>query len=185
MSGDGPPPAEPADPPAIEAPAPKPGVSSGGPTPDAWVLSVEDPRRLPAVMRVLDRGAEVTRPVPLSRAAVCVELGAPAPERLARRVARKLGADPELRLNCDVAWAPMGRGYVLLLVSQPAPNLEQELAAHHMAYHELSWPSVAADPVRLCLPRLALADPLTLADKLEAQGIGVQAVYEVGGCRRP
>jgi hypothetical protein len=152
--------------------------------PSAWVLADEDPRRLKRALRAVRRGAEVSRILPLSRSQLCVELEAAPPERVGRRVARRLEGEPELRLDCDVAWAPVGRGFVLLTVTQPAHALVAALDSQAIAFRDVAWPHDVAQPVRVCLPRLAMADPLSLAEALKAQGIGVEAVYEVGGCRR-
>ncbi|MEZ4234901.1 MAG: hypothetical protein R3F59_01795 [Myxococcota bacterium] len=160
--------------------------TAAAPPPEAaWVLQAPEPRRRQRAVRALTRHADVARTVPLSRSTVCVQLAAPeVPAKLARKVQRKLGAEVELRLDCDVAWAPMGRGFVLLVVEQPADALETVLAAARPAFHDIAWPSDPAAPVRVCVPRPSMADPLSLAEALRAQGIRVSAVYEVGGCRR-
>jgi hypothetical protein len=150
------------------------------------VLHSDDERALKRSVRKLRRQVGIERAVALDRWTVCVEPEDPPSARTGVRLQRRLGASIEARLDCDVAWAPLGRGFVLYTVAQPAlaPELEAVLDASGPAFRDVIWPSDPAQPVRVCLPRLALADPLALVEAMRAQDLDVLAVYEVGGCRR-
>ena len=151
--------------------------------PSAWVLHAEDPRDLGRALRVLGR-LGTRRQIALDRSTVCVELENPAPPAFHLKIGRRLDRPVEGRLDCDVAWYPTGSGYVAFTVTQPAPTLDEALESYGPAYREVIRPSDPALPVRICVPELAVADPLALAEAMKAQGIGVLATYEVGGCRR-
>lgn len=147
---------------------------------DAWVLHAEIPRAVERAARPLQQ--ETLRW--LDETTVCVALEAEPPSQVRRKVERRLGQPVELRLDCEVAHYPLGRGYVVLTVQPPAEILEETLDAMKPAYHEVIRPADPQMAVRVCMPKLAVADPVSLAEALKAHGIGVLAVYEVGGCRR-
>lgn len=151
--------------------------------PSAWVFHAEGEREMRRAGRLVGR-IGVTREIAIDRTTFCVELADPPSDTLQLRLERRLDGPVEPRLDCDVAWYPLGRGYVAYSVTQPAPSLEAVLEEYGPIYLEVVRPSDPAQPVRVCLPMLAVADPLALAEALEAQGTGVVATYEVGGCRR-
>lgn len=153
------------------------------PEASAWVIHADGEREMRRAVRLTER-IGTTRAVVLDHTTVCVELADPPSGVLQQRVARRSGGPVESRLDCDVAWYPVGRGYVAYSVSQPAPAIEGVLDDYGPIYLEVVRPSDPWAPARICVPRLAVADPLALAEALKAQGIGVLATYEVGGCRR-
>jgi hypothetical protein len=120
----------------------------------------------------------------LDELSACVPLGVPPSEKIRKRVERRLGHPVEVRMDCEVAWYPLGRGYVVLTVQPPAEALPVALEELSPAYSEIVFPADPQAAVRVCLPKLAVADPLALAEAMKAQGIGVLATYVVGGCRR-
>lgn len=146
----------------------------------AWVIEAEDPRDVQRALRVMK--AEEARWI--AETIACVAPGEPPGPKIERKVERKIGHEVELRLDCGVAFFPLGRGYVALTIEPPAMALEELIDGMRFAYHELIRPANLEEPVRVCLPLRAVADPLSLAEALKDQGIGVLAVYEVGGCRR-
>lgn len=182
---------------AVEAPAEAPEVAAAVEPPRThvgWVLhSGDDPRALRRAVRHVQH-AGATRTIALDRWTVCVEgaildshrTDAAGGGALRLRVGteRRLGGPVEVRQDCDVAWAPVGRGYVLLVVDQPAEQLEAALDDVGATARDIRRPSDPAEPVRLCLPERAVADPADLADALRDEGLVVRAVYAVGGCRR-
>ena len=160
-------------------------MSADAPGPEdeaAWVLQSEDTGRLKRAIRSARR-AGVVRIVPQTRWRVCLEVDAPS-YLDARRVAKRLRAPIEPRRDCDVAWAPRGRGFWLVVVDQPAAALPQILDDQDLPYRDLAWPSDPEAPIRLCLPNVGATDPLAFRSALAAGGLRVRAIYEVGGCRR-
>lgn len=149
----------------------------------AWVLHAESEPDMRRALRYLER-IGTSRLVALDRSTVCAELSDPPSTTVRVRLERRLEGLVESRLDCDVAWYPAGRGFVAYSLSQPTDGIESVLAAEGPSYLEVVHPSNAWEPARLCVPRLAVADPLALAEAMKAQGIGVLATYEVGGCRR-
>lgn len=148
----------------------------------AFVLESPHLKRVSRAVKVA-RKAEATRIVALGPARVCVELPEADP-RIVLRMTRRLKHSPESRDNCDVAWFPLGLGWIALLIEQPAPDLEAALQAVALPYQDVRRSDDPAVPVRLCASRAAVGDPLELADELEAHGLVVRAVYEVGACER-
>jgi hypothetical protein len=144
----------------------------------AWVLEAPTNRALRAAARAEGE------PVPLGPTTFCVPLAGGPSEVVRRRVERRLGAPVEARANCDVAWYPVGRGYVALVVGAPADGLEEALDAWSPAYREVNRPLDPAARVRVCLPAGAVADPLALGADLRAQGYTVFGTWAVGACRR-
>jgi hypothetical protein len=153
---------------------------------DAWYLDADSPREALHAVRPLRRSQELEWEELrwLDEMRVCVPLEVPPSTKLRQRVERRLGRPVEVRLDCEVAWYPLGRGYVVLTVQPPAEALPTALDELSPAFSEIVFPADPQAPVRVCLPKMAVADPLALAEALEAQGIGILAVYEVGGCRR-
>ena len=149
----------------------------------AWVLHAESESDMRRAMRLVER-IGITRLVALDRSTVCAELSDPPSGTLRVRLERRLDGLVESRMDCDVAWYPAGRGFVAYSLSQPADGIETVLAEEAPSYLEVVRPSNTWEPARVCVPRLAVADPLALAEAMKAQGIGVLATYEVGGCRR-
>lgn len=148
-------------------------------------LVLESPylKRVSRAVKVA-RKAEATRIVPLGPTTVCVELPESDP-RTVLRLTRRLRHSPESRSNCDVAWYPLGLGWIALLIEPPAEELESALEAVALPYHDVRRGGEPTAAVRLCASRAAVGDPLELADELERHGVVVRAVYEVGGCERP
>jgi hypothetical protein len=146
----------------------------------AWVLEADTDRDLRRAERAVRR-ADAERVVEMGPFTTCAELEAPS-DRLARKVTRRLGRAPEERLDCDVAWFGQGRGWIAMVLEPPAAGLEQALPP--LGYTEVARPSDPDLPVRLCVARGSLPEPLALARELEATGLGVRSVYEVGACRR-
>lgn len=148
----------------------------------AWVLEADTDRNLRYALRPVSR-ADPERVVSIDPFTTCVELEAHS-ERLERKITRRLGRPPEERLDCDVAWFGMGRGWIGMVLGQPADGLEAALATSALAYVEVIRPSNAALPVRLCVARGSLPEPMELAHHLGDANLSVRAVYEVGSCRR-
>ncbi len=150
----------------------------------AWVLESASPRRLARAARIVERAAD-TQATAIGPQQLCAALDAP-DERLRRRVARQLEHPPEERLDCDVAQFPLGRGWVAVVVESPAKGLAAALEAADLAYVDVRWPiqEIALAPVRVCVAKAALVEPMALAHHIEAHGDVVRAVYEVGGCVR-
>jgi len=148
----------------------------------AWVLHADDPRRVERAARLVERTTDML-PEPMDRYAQCVVLEEP-PVRLERRVARRLGRPVEERRDCDVAWFPLGRGWIGMLIEPPATALDELLDAAALPYVEVRRPSDATLPIRMCVAQAALRHPMALADHLSSEGVSVRAVYEVGGCSR-
>ena len=147
----------------------------------AFVLKAEL-RPLTRAVRAAQR-AEPRRVVALGTHEVCVEIDDPQP-RDVLRIARRLGHPPEARADCDVAWFPLGRGWIALVVDTPSDGLND-------AVESLSIPAVQIrrrvgddGPATVCGTVAAIPDPNAVADHLEARGLAVRAMYEVGGCDR-
>jgi hypothetical protein len=104
--------------------------------------------------------------------------------RWKRRAERRLGAEVEVRANCDVAWFPLGRGYAAVLVGAPGDGVETWLDRAGLPYREVRRPSDPDQVVRVCVPLAALPSTVAFAEDLRAAGYDVQGMYEVGGCYR-
>lgn len=148
-----------------------------------WVLQADAPTRIERAARRLEQ-VGVERWVVLRDGALCAELTDPPTDRLRDRVGSALGHPVEERLNCDVAAYPLGRGSVVWILDPPAEGLEALLDATHPVYREVVRPLTPEEPVRLCIPALAVAEPADLAAALHEAGYRVRGTYEVGGCRR-
>jgi hypothetical protein len=135
-------------------------------------------------VRFLTR-AGVRSVVDLGAGSVCADLRADPTDALRRKAERRLGGPVEARLRCDVAHYPLGRGFVVVLLGQPADGLDAALDAHRPTYREVVRPSGDTDLVRVCVPGAALGDPLALVADLRNDGFDVVGAFEVGGCRRP
>ena len=149
----------------------------------AYVLHSDSVRRLARAVRAAQR-ADLDRVVALSSHTVCVELDEPSPKQLLR-LARRLGHPPEARLTCDVAWFPLGRGWIALLVEPPAEGLAVAIQAIGVPASQVTRSLDGSAPVRVCASRAAVGDPVALAAQLEDRAYDVLGVYEVGGCVRP
>ncbi|MEQ1502647.1 MAG: hypothetical protein ABMB14_10470 [Myxococcota bacterium] len=161
----------------------EPAPPADEPTPSAWVMQADSPRDLARAVAAA-RAIGVSREVAFDRATVCLELDDAPSTKLAAKIERRLGGPVEARLDCDVAWAPLGSGFLLLTVDPPATELEAALDAAGPTFRDVIHPSDPDEVIRVCLPRLAVPDAVAFADHLREAGLGVRAVYEVGGCRR-
>lgn len=148
-----------------------------------FVLESDHLGRLARATRLAQR-AEPTRVVAMSPRRTCVEFDDADP-RLLLRLTRRLGHSPEARDNCDVAWFPLGLGWIAVLIEQPAPELDAALDQVGLPYQDVRRSADPTAPIRLCAARAAVGDPLELADDLESHELVVRAVYEVGACMRP
>ena len=149
---------------------------------DAFVLEATSVRRLARAVKVARR-LDPDRIVAQAPLRVCVELDDPEPRQVLR-LARKLGHAPEARHNCDVAWFPLGGGWLAFLLEPPAEELEQALSVTTLPYHEI-YRSIGGDhAVRLCTAKGGVSDPAAFAEDLTARGFPVRSFYEVGGCTR-
>lgn len=149
----------------------------------AFVLESDDLRRLSRAVRVARR-AEATRILAMTPRRTCVELDEPEP-KVVLRLSRRLGRSPEARDNCDIAWFPLGLGWIAVLIEPPADTLDEALDAIALPYQDVRRSTDPNQPIRLCASRMAVGDPLELTDELEAYALQVRAVYEVGACTRP
>ncbi|MBX2799402.1 MAG: hypothetical protein KTR31_17130 [Myxococcales bacterium] len=148
----------------------------------AHVLEATSERRLKRALRAT-RQATVERVVVQTPLRVCIELDDAEPRTLLR-LTRRLRRDPESRRDCDVAWYPLGRGWIVVVAEPPALALDAALEAANITFREVARSTDAAEPVRACMARAAVAAPDGLEASLDASGVTVRAVYEVGGCRR-
>ncbi len=156
---------------------------------DVWVVH-GDPadRPLKRAVRKLERRSEAALQ-PMTGNRWCVTFGVEPTADLEHRAARWLGHPPEVRADCNVGAYPLGRGWFAYIIRSPAPTLEvavSEVATDLPLYQRvLHRPLVSDQPVRLCVASAGLSDPLAVSRALQAHGLQVDAVYEVGGCTRP
>ncbi|HHO52834.1 MAG TPA: hypothetical protein ENK18_18645 [Deltaproteobacteria bacterium] len=150
----------------------------------AWVLEGDSDHQLKRALRITER-AEPDIIEVLAARSVCVQPTAPS-DRILRRLTRILGHPPEERLDCDVAWFPLGRGWIAVLVEPPADRLGVLLDRIELPYVDVRRPvqGPGLDPIRICVIRTALREPLELARALHEGGLVVRSTYEVGGCTR-
>lgn len=140
-----------------------------------------------AVRRVQRRGGGEAQT--LSGRRVCVPVDdVPEAERsdLGRR-----RVTATLRLDCDVAEWPEGRGALAFVIAQPAQGLDAalDLVADRWQVHQTAVlrrldPRDPYRPVGACVRTNGAAPPLDVRAVLEEEGLVVRAVYEVGGCQR-
>lgn len=148
------------------------------------VLQTPSDRQLKRAVRIAKR-ADAETIEALDAHSVCVG-GTEPSERLTRRLTRILGHPPEERLDCDVARFPLGRGWIAMVIEPPAETLEALIEQAQLPYVDVRRPiqGAAAAPIRVCVARTALREPLELARTLDAGGVIVRSTYEVGGCAR-
>jgi hypothetical protein len=114
----------------------------------------------------------------------CVAFPDPPSSLLLRKVTRRQGTPPEERRDCDVAWFPMGRGYLAAIVEPPGVGVEEVLGGLHLGFQEVRRSSDPAQPIRVCAPMGAIGEPWMFSQHLVDNGLVVRAMYDVGACAR-
>jgi hypothetical protein len=145
-----------------------------------WVASTDGSlSRLERVARQAERRGAVVEP--LHAGARCLRFEEAPDERWSQRVGRRLGTPLQERLECAIARFPLGRGFVAAVVD-PHPDLEQRVAdvVAPLTMSVLSQP-LDGRPATLCVSGLQVDHDHLKAD-LQAVGLSVQGLYEVGSC---
>jgi len=174
-------PEEVADEPEAEAVS-EPGPASE-PEPDpVWVARTDGPlRQLDRVVRQARRRGATVVPVSVGARCLVFDEDQPLDPDWQRRVERRLGSPLEQRLSCSIARYPMGRGWVVAEL-QADPQLDRRVrdVTAPLTMSVLTQP-LDGRPASLCVSKLQV-QPQALRADLEATGVVVQGLYEVGGC---
>jgi len=160
----------------VEPPAPPDGGEQ------IWIASTFDElRALDKVVRqAVALGARV-EPVGVGRRCLVFDADVTLDPRWTDKVERRLGEPLRERLSCAVARYPVGRGW-LVAELEPDPDLERRAGdvVEPLAMSVLSQP-LDGRPASLCVSKMQVA-PDALKSDLEATGLVVRGIYEVGGC---
>jgi len=146
----------------------------------AWVLPADHPRALRRAARAA-RGATITRMVTYDERTSCVEVAQPQ-LRIRNRVARRLHAQVETRVDCDWGWFPEGTGWVAFLLRPPSPGLLPALEQLAWPYYDLRAPSEGL--VRVCVAEAVVGDPAGFTSLFDVEGVELHGVRRVGACHR-
>lgn len=148
----------------------------------AWVVRADDPGLARRARRRIRAWADVTAETELP-GGYCVQTRSAEPG-LEFRLRRVLGHAPELRMDCDVAHFPLGRGWLVVFLEPPAPDLDATLDLLGLPFSQVARSSDGVTPITVCTTRAAVVDPSHLQADLTGAGQVVRSIYEVGGCER-